>query len=173
MGIFYTILAILLIICCIPVMLIMVPPYLLFRLQAWSESQVKKPADPEMTCDVCHEHKAIGVAAVPGIPCSVAYCKHCLDANSHPMHLLVVATALMGGLEYGAIWWQAMVQDSIKDQDVTLEWFNNQVKDEMLDIANEIFKGVEDDDRNSGGNRDQSPRRYAEGPGDDGPSQTG
>ncbi len=84
---------------------------------------------PELTCEACNKNKAIGVAAVPGVPISVAYCKECLQANSHPMYVLVGNTACVGGLEYANEGWKQVVMDSLKHQSKTLEWFNEQVQE--------------------------------------------
>jgi len=82
----------------------------------------------ELICEVCNKNKAIGVASVPGVPLSVAYCKECLMANSHPMYVLIANTALCGKLENCNEWWRKIVMDSIKHQDKTLEWFNQEVE---------------------------------------------
>jgi len=86
---------------------------------------------PELTCNVCKTNKAIGVVAVPMVPMSVAYCRECLEANSHPMYILIANTACAGGLEHANEAWKKMVMDSLKHQDKTLEWFNEQVQESI------------------------------------------
>lgn len=82
----------------------------------------------ELICSVCKKNKAIGVAAVPMVPMSVAYCRECLEANSHPMYVLIANTAGAGGLEHANEAWKQMVMDSLKHQGKTLGWFNEQVE---------------------------------------------
>jgi len=84
---------------------------------------------PKLTCEVCDKNEALGVAAVPGVPMSVAYCKECLEANSHPMYALIANTVCAGGLDHTVEEWKQMVMDSLKHQDKTLEWFNEQVQE--------------------------------------------
>ena len=84
---------------------------------------------PEPTCDACKTNKAIGVAAVPGVPMSVPYCAKCLRSNNHPMYILIANTVCASGLGNTLSEWQQMVMDSLKHQDKTLEWFNEQVEE--------------------------------------------
>lgn len=86
---------------------------------------------PKLICDACTKNEAIGVACVPMVPCSMAYCKECLQANSHPMNVLIANTACIGGLGLANEFWKAMVMDSLKHQDKTLEWFNKQVAESI------------------------------------------
>ena len=90
------------------------------------------------TCDVCLKNEPVGVACVPGVPMSVAYCKECLAANAHPYRILVGNTAIISSLKSGgnyledcADWWIEMVMDTLKYLDKTLEEFN-------LDVGREI-----------------------------------
>ncbi len=84
---------------------------------------------PDLICNVCKTNRAIGVAAVPGVPISVAYCRECLKANSHPMYVLIANTVCAGGLENTIEEWKQMVLDSLRYQGKTLEWFNEQVEE--------------------------------------------
>ena len=84
----------------------------------------------KLICECCNKNEAIGVACVPMVPCSVAYCRECLKANSHPMNILVANTICIGGLENANEEWKQMVLDSLKYQGKTLEWFNEQVEEE-------------------------------------------
>lgn len=100
---------------------------------------------PELICNVCKTNKAIGVVAVPGVPMSVAYCRECLEANSHPMYILIANTTCAGGLEHTIEEWKQMVMDSLKCQGKTLEWFNEQVQ-EGIKSMNEYGKGENSED---------------------------
>ena len=84
----------------------------------------------KLICECCNKNEAIGVACVPMVPCSVAYCRECLKANSHPMNILVANTICIDGLENANEEWKQMVLDSLKYQGKTLEWFNEQVEEE-------------------------------------------
>jgi hypothetical protein len=59
-------------------------------------------------CDVCGTGKSIGVACVPAVPISVAYCKKCLNHGAHPYGILRTNVALCGGREHCAPWFLAM-----------------------------------------------------------------
>lgn len=85
----------------------------------------------KLICNVCRRNEAIGVACVPGVPCSVAYCVECLQANSHPMSVLIANTVCCGGLSQCANWWKEMVKHSLKHQGKTLKWFNQEVAKEL------------------------------------------
>src|SRR5690349_9471515 len=65
-------------------------------------------------CEVCDGEPAVEVVAVPGIPLSAAYGSLCLGANAHPWHILVAATADMGGLAGAEAWWIDMVDDTAR-----------------------------------------------------------
>ncbi len=82
----------------------------------------------KLTCESCNKNKSVGVACVPGVPYSAAYCGECLDANSHPMHILVANTACCGGLEHCTGWWKDIVESSLKHQGKDMEWFTEKVK---------------------------------------------
>lgn len=100
---------------------------------------------PEPICEVCKRNKAVGVAAVPMVPMSVAYCRECLEANSHPLHILIANTVCVGGLERASEGWKQMVMDSLKHQGKTLEWFNGQVQEGIKNM-NEYGKEVSGED---------------------------
>lgn len=85
----------------------------------------------KLICESCNKNEAMGVACVPGVPCSAAYCYECLGANSHPMHILIANTACCEGLEHCNEGWKRMVNDSLKHQGKTIEWFNKEVKESM------------------------------------------
>ena len=83
---------------------------------------------PELECEVCSREPAVGVAAIPGVPISVAYGRSCLDANAHPWWALVVNTALLGGLDQSTDWWQKMVADTCEHLGRPLEEFEADVE---------------------------------------------
>jgi hypothetical protein len=86
-------------------------------------------AKPEewVKCETCEDRNAIGVAAVPGIPYSAAYCAPCIKANAHPWWLMVGNTADMGGLEDSADWWVEMVEDTCRHLGRPMSEFNSAV----------------------------------------------
>lgn len=88
-----------------------------------------------MACDVCEKNLEIGVACVPGLPISVAYCQQCLNANAHPWWTLVAGTALNNGLENCADYWKKMVQDTCVHLGRTLEEFNQDVQKDLDKLA--------------------------------------
>lgn len=83
---------------------------------------------PELTCEVCHHESAVGVAAVPGVPISVAYGRECLNANAHPYTIVVANTAMVGGYEHAADWWQQMVDDTLAHLGYERDRFDNDVQ---------------------------------------------
>lgn len=84
-------------------------------------------------CGCCHQQKEIvGVAAVPGIPMSIAWCRDCINADAIPYELCVTNTALIGGRENAAEWWlEGVVTPTLKYFNKTLEQFDADVKNDM------------------------------------------
>jgi hypothetical protein len=80
-----------------------------------------------LICEACNKNEAIGVASVPGVPYSAAYCKECLKNNNHPMFILIANTACCDGIDNCSDWWKEMVSSSLKVQNKTLDWFNQEV----------------------------------------------
>lgn len=85
------------------------------------------PTLPELGCDVCNDEPGVGVAAIPGIPVSVAYGRRCLDANAHPWWAVVANTAAIGGLGEAAPWWVQMVEDTMRHLGKTREDLDREV----------------------------------------------
>lgn len=85
-------------------------------------------------CEVCNANTSIGVACVPGIPASAAYCAVCLRANAHPWDYLVANTAMLGGLEHSAPWWREMVEDTCKHLGKTQQQFDAEVTASMIQM---------------------------------------
>lgn len=96
---------------------------------------------PKLTCEVCGEEEAVGVASVPGVPISVAYGPKCLEANAHPWGILVANTAILGGLEHTAAWWQHMVKCTCTHLGRTLDEFNDEVADSVAEMEQEEQHG--------------------------------
>jgi hypothetical protein len=92
--------------------------------------------EKKLICEACGKNEAVGVCCVPAVAISCAYCKPCLEANNHPMWVLVSNTACIGGFEHSAEFWREMVTDSLKAQGKTLEWFNQQVAADIKEMEN-------------------------------------
>lgn len=84
-------------------------------------------------CDVCGNEPSVGVAAIPGMPVSVAYGKSCLRANAHPWDLLVANTAMCGGFAQTAEWWQEMVLSTCNHLGRPLSEFEADVRTEIAE----------------------------------------
>lgn len=84
-------------------------------------------ATPMPTCEVCKKNQAVGVACVPGVPYSAAYCKECLEANAHPYFIMVGNTACIGGLEHAHPEWAEMVRCTLVHIGKTQEEFDKDV----------------------------------------------
>lgn len=82
-------------------------------------------------CDVCNKNESVGVACVPGVPISMAYCRECLQVNAHPYYVLVANTAMCGGLDQMNDEWKGMVTDTCKHLGKTIEQFNLDVQDDI------------------------------------------
>lgn len=87
---------------------------------------------PPLVCEVCNKEEALGVASVPGIPYSAAYCKHCIEANAHPYMMLVAGTSILGGLTNAHDWWCSMVYDTLRHLDISMQDF-------VVDVDEIIF----------------------------------
>ena len=90
-----------------------------------------------MKCDTCGKSPIRGVAAIPFIPMSVAYCQECLSANAHPWWALVANQAcIRDPLEDSHPEWQQMVADTCAHLGKTREQFD-------ADVAESIAKEQE------------------------------
>jgi hypothetical protein len=87
-----------------------------------------------LMCEVCNKEAAFGTASVPGVPYSAAYCRNCLAADAHPLDIVVANTACIGGLERSADWWKEIVDHTIQHLGVTMEDFNQRVKQSMNNL---------------------------------------
>jgi hypothetical protein len=93
------------------------------------------------TCETCGGGNVVGVASVPGIPYSAAYCRACLEANAHPWFILVGTTAACGGLEKMHDAWLEMVEDTCLRLGKMRAQFDADVKQVTEDL-----QGYGDDD---------------------------
>lgn len=94
-------------------------------------AEIVKDVLGDNKCDVCGKEEMVGVAAVPGVPMSVAYGRECLSANAHPVWVLAANTAMVGGYEHAAEWWQEMIDDTLKHLDVSREEFDGMVAQDI------------------------------------------
>jgi hypothetical protein len=103
------------------------------------------------TCNVCEDELALGVAAVPGVPISVAYCRSCLQANAHPLWILVANTAsAVSSAESwrhdAADWWQGMVDDTLHRLDKTEDEFVELLRAEIEEFNRYVSADSEQSD---------------------------
>lgn len=89
------------------------------------------------TCECCGREPAIGVAAVPGMPISIAWGKCCLAAGVIPYKLAVANTAAVGGLNNTVQWWRDIVDLTLAYFDRTHEQFARDVQLNIKGYANE------------------------------------
>ena len=82
----------------------------------------------ESICDVCEKNEMVGMACVPGIPYTAAYCIECLKANAHPWKVLVVKVAEEGGLDKVHPGFKDMVECTCKHLGRTIKEFNMEVE---------------------------------------------
>jgi len=106
----------------------------------------------KLICNVCGKNEALGVCCVPSVPCSMAYCKECLEANAHPWGILVANTACCNGLENTADFWKEMVEDTCKHLGRTIEEFNNAVAIDMVTMAGYSDLNEDENEVNDGNN---------------------
>jgi hypothetical protein len=89
----------------------------------------------DLTCEVCHDEPALGVASVPGVPVSVAYGRKCVAANAHPYHILVANTAAIGGYGEASTWWREMVDATLEHLSIERAKFDQDVTECLDDMA--------------------------------------
>lgn len=86
------------------------------------------------TCGCCDKDKEIvGVACIPGMPMSIAWCVDCLRSGAIPYGAAVTNTAMCGGLDKTNKEWQALVAVTLDYFDKTPTQFNEDVAKEMAD----------------------------------------
>lgn len=81
-----------------------------------------------LVCECCNIHQAIGVASIPYLPVSVAFCIPCLKADNYPYWSIVANTACIGGRQQSSTVWQQMIQSTCQYQDVSMEQFDKDVQ---------------------------------------------
>lgn len=64
-------------------------------------------------CDVCDREREIGVASLPFMPMSVAFCRECLEKDAYPLWALHIGAELNDGYENTADWFKEL--KSFKD----------------------------------------------------------
>lgn len=103
----------------------------------------KSPIDGQwVKCETCQRYYAIGVASVPGIPYSAAYCDGCIKANAHPWWLLVANQCdIDEPLGLTAQWWQQMVHDTCVHLGRTIDEFKAEVAQALADDAEQTGPG--------------------------------
>jgi hypothetical protein len=82
-------------------------------------------------CECCQKEPAIGVACIPGIAISIAWCMHCIEAEVVPYNIAVFNTAMNDGLENSADWWKEIVNKTMKYFNISNEQFNNDLEQEI------------------------------------------
>ena len=95
----------------------------------------RSPTEPHdwVKCETCETRNAIGVAAVPGVPYSAAFCQECIKAGAAPYWIVVRNTALIGGLDNAADWWKNVVA-------ATLNHLGKSSVDFAADVAADIVE---------------------------------
>lgn len=79
-------------------------------------------------CECCEEVKPIvGVASIPGMPISIAWCRNCLESGAIPYWAAVANTAMCGGLDNCNDEWKKIVTD-------TLFYFGKSIDDFAVDV---------------------------------------
>ena len=89
----------------------------------------------ELICEVCGKNKAVGIACVPMVSTSCAYCSGCLRANAHPWAVLIANSICLGGLDQANESWKQMVIDTCAHLGRTLEQFNAEVAQGIKDLG--------------------------------------
>lgn len=91
-------------------------------------------------CGCCEQEKPIvGVASVPGVPLSIAWCSDCLKSGAIPYDVAVANTACCGGLDQCNEAWRAIV-------DATLHYFKKSLDEFTADVQADIKAMQEFDD---------------------------
>lgn len=85
-------------------------------------------------CEVCHKEPSVGVGAMPGVPASFAYGRKCLEANAHPYDMVVINTAMLGGLDDVAQWWVDIVDSTCAHLGISKVRFDDDVRTAIEDM---------------------------------------
>lgn len=82
-------------------------------------------------CDCCNKEPSIGVAALPGMPMSIAWCTKCLQAEVIPIWAAISNTACIGGMNDAAQWWIELIERSLKYHNYSRDQFDANVAHEI------------------------------------------
>lgn len=99
--------------------------------------QFDENGQPILICDVCDKNVALGVAAMPGVPISFAYCRECIQANAHPYGIVVANTGMCGGMGDVAGWWLDIVDGTLKHLNIPRKQFDEDVVKFIKDMEEE------------------------------------
>lgn len=99
-------------------------------------------SDPK--CDVCGAVEVVEVAAMPGVPISVAYCHTCLHSGAQPLKIVITNTALVGGYEEAADWWQDIVDVTLDYLKYPRDLFHARVQAEIDDLVDTLVGPLPD-----------------------------
>ena len=86
-------------------------------------------------CSVCKVRQAIGVACIPGMPYSDAFCQVCLQAGAIPYWAAVCNTALCGGWANVNDYWNEVVWDTLRHLNIS-----------PVDFSLDVWKDMEAQD---------------------------
>lgn len=88
-----------------------------------------------MTCNVCNKNEALGVAASPFGPISLAYCRECINAPADAYFIIVNMVASAGGDEANLNEWaRSYIEPSLRVAGVTREQFYKDVQEAIEDF---------------------------------------
>lgn len=86
------------------------------------------------TCDCCEQEPAVGVAAVPFVPLSIAWGRKCLEAHVVPYDIAVTLCAMIGGPGEGVEEWRGYVERTLAYFEKSTEQFAVDVQDQMEEM---------------------------------------
>lgn len=97
-------------------------------------------------CGCCGKEKPIvGVAAITGMPMSIAWCEDCLKVDIVPYWSAVSNTAVCDGWDNCAEWWQEIVKNTLEYFGKTRAEFEQDVTEDIK--AMEKYFNEEDQDQ--------------------------
>lgn len=83
-------------------------------------------------CGCCDKEKdIIGVACIPFMPMSIAWCQDCLEAGAIPYNMAVWNTSMIGSYDLSNEGWKEIV-------DKTILYFNKSKEQFDADVAKEL-----------------------------------
>lgn len=91
---------------------------------------------PTIMCQCCGHEPSIGVAAIPGVPMSIAWCVTCLQAGVVPPWVIVAELALSPGVEAMADWWlDGIAAPTLHHFDKGFDWLMAEVEKDRAEEA--------------------------------------